>query len=87
MAKHTIEFKKKVIEHFKKYGAAETIRVYNVSKRSVYYWTSEHESGCLMRKEKETYSPEKKLEIIEYYRENRAFETEKQQHVMQSMLL
>ena len=63
MARYTIEFKKKVIEHFKKYGAAETIRVYNVSKRSVYYWTSKHESGDLMRKENETYSGEKKLEM------------------------
>ncbi len=84
MAKYTIEFKKKVIEHFEKYGAAETIRVYNVSKRSVYYWTSKHESGGLMRKEKETYSPEKKLAIIEYYRENGAFETEKKYNLSAS---
>ena len=84
MARYTIEFKKKVIEHFKKYGAAETIRVYNVSKRSVYYWTSKYESGGLMRKEKETYSPEKKLEIIEYYRENGAFETEKKYNMSAS---
>jgi len=84
MARYTIEFKKKVIEHFKKYGAAETIRVYNVSKRSVYYWTSKHESGDLMRKENETYSGEKKLEIIEYYRLNGAFETEKKYNLSSS---
>jgi len=84
MAKYSIEFKKKVIEHFKIYGAASAIRVYNISKRSVYYWTSKHESGDLMRKENETYSAEKKLEIIEYYRGNGAFETEKKYNLSAS---
>ncbi|MEC9484615.1 MAG: helix-turn-helix domain-containing protein [Candidatus Izemoplasma sp.] len=59
MAKYSIEFKKEVVENYKKNGAAETIRVYNVSKRSVYYWTSKYESGDLMRKKNETYSGEK----------------------------
>jgi len=81
MAKYSIEFKKKVVEHFKKYGAAETIRAYNVSKRSVYYWTNKHESGDLMRKKNETYSAEKKLEIIKYYQEHGVLETERKYNV------
>lgn len=84
MAKYTIDFKKEVVEHFKKYGAAETIRAYNVSKRSVYYWTSKYESGDLMRKKTETYSAEKKLEIIKYYQEHGASETEKKYNLSAS---
>jgi transposase-like protein len=33
MAKYSIEFKKEVVEHYKKYGAAETISVYNISNK------------------------------------------------------
>ncbi len=84
MAKYSKVFKKEVVEHYKKYGAAETIRVYNVSKRSVYYWTSKYESGDLMRKKNETYSAEKKLEIIEYYRAHGASETEKKYNLSAS---
>jgi transposase len=81
MAKYSIEFKKEVVEHYKKYGAAETIRVYNISNRSVNYWNSKYESGDLMRKKNETYSAEKKLEIIEYYKEYGVFETEKEYNI------
>lgn len=84
MAKYSIEFKKKVVNHYKKYGAAETIRVYNVSKKSLYFWISKHESGDLMRKKNETYSAEKKLEVIKYYQKHGTFETEKKYNLSSS---
>ena len=55
MEQYKKEFKIKVLEHFKKYGVEDTLRVYNVSKRAVYYWKRKHESGGLMRKKSESY--------------------------------
>lgn len=76
MAKYEIEFKRKAAEHYLKNGISSTIKMYNVSNKAVYKWVRQLESGGFMRKKNESYSVEKKIEIIKYYRKNGPTETE-----------
>lgn len=81
MAKYEIEFKRKAAEHYLKNGISSTIKMYNVSNKTVYKWVRQLESEGFMRKKNESYSVEKKIEIIKYYRENGPTETEKRYNI------
>lgn len=81
MAKHSTEFKLKVLKYYEKYGIEDTLRVYNISKLSVYRWIERYESGDFMRNKKMTYTVEEKLEIIDFYRKNGIKETLDRYHI------
>ena len=38
MAKYSIEFKEKVVKHYRISGISDTLRVYNISAVAVYKW-------------------------------------------------
>jgi len=84
MAKYDVRFKEEVARFYLKNGLSSTKRKYNVSKTAIYKWVRQLESEGFMRKKNETYSLEKKIEIIKYYRKNGTIETEKKYNISAS---
>lgn len=71
MKNYTATFKKKVVENYLRNGLSHTKSVYNVDDSSIYKWVRRLKGGKgLMRKKSESYSLEKKLEILSYYRKH-----------------
>lgn len=85
MAKYSVGFKKEVISFYRKNGARETIRVYNMCKATLYKWMIKSESWDFMRKPYKNYTVQEKLVILAYYKENGAYETERKYNISNSV--
>ena len=85
MAKYEMEFKRKAAEHYVKNGLSSTVKLYNVSRNTIYKWSRQLECEGFMRKKNEDYSVEKKIEIIKYYRKQGLTETVKKYNISHSV--
>jgi len=85
MSKYEIEFKKEVVEFYKKNGFTFTIKKYNISNTALRKWIRDYEGGTFMRKQSNNYTIDDKLEIIEYYRNNGCKATEEKYNIAKSV--
>ncbi|QVK20830.1 helix-turn-helix domain-containing protein [Mycoplasmatota bacterium] len=70
MAKYDVEFKRKVVAYYYKYGRIATKRKFNMSLSSLHRWIGKQETVGFMRKKNKTLSSEEKLTVLEYLWEN-----------------
>lgn len=78
MAKYNVQYKKKVLTCYEKYGLSETIIKFNICASTIYRWKRKSETVGFMRKKNKKYTQNEKLDILNYYWKNGLSDTELQ---------
>lgn len=76
MAKYSVQFKKKVLIYYEKYGQSATKRKFNISNATIHRWKRKSETVGFMRKKNKTYTQHEKLDVLNYYWKNGVTATE-----------
>ena len=86
MPKYSVEYKKRVVDDYKKNGKTYCVKKYGHSSSVIYRWVRKSETVGFVRKKSKTYTPKEKLEILNYYFKNGFSETSRKYDVNSGLI-